>query len=60
MSPESSKDVIISVIIILIIVIVGYLAYTRGFFNGQQKQDDGSGIEVKIGGGNDDNTQPAQ
>jgi hypothetical protein len=49
MSPESSKDVVMAVVIVLVVIIVGYLSYTRGFFNGQNQKTDG-GVQVDIGG----------
>jgi len=52
MSPESSKDVIMGIIIVIVIAIVGYLAYNRGFFNGQTKTTDTSGVQVNVGGNN--------
>jgi hypothetical protein len=49
MSPEISKDVVTSIVIVLIVVIVGYLAYTRGFFNGQnQPKTQDSGVQVTV------------
>lgn len=42
-----------AIIVLVVIIIVGWLAYSQGLFNGSQSDDtqmeDGSSIEVNVG-----------
>lgn len=45
---SSSTGVIIGVVIVLLVLIVGYLAYTQGYFEG--KETETNGIQIQLGG----------
>ncbi len=42
------KNTVLGILIILVIVIIGWLAYSQGYFQG--KEEDDAGFELNIGG----------
>lgn len=43
---------IVWILVVLVIAIVGYLAYSQGYFD-RASQEDASGLEINIGGSSD-------
>jgi len=45
---DNSTGAIVGVLVLVVIAIVGWLAYSQGFFNGAAEEDE-SGLEINIG-----------
>ena len=45
-------NTILGIIIVAVIVIVGWLAYTQGYFQGSE-ENDADGIEIRLDGSSD-------
>ena len=57
-SSDNSLGIIIGIILIVIIALVGWFAYSQGFFNGAAKNDTNDGtIKVEVTGGSDNGQQ---
>lgn len=50
---SSSTGVIVGVLIVLIVLIVGFVAYKQGYFEG--KETESNGIQIQLGGSSDAN-----
>ncbi len=52
---QSSSSVIIGILVVVVIAIVGWLAYSQGFFDAkEQQEEEKGGLEINIGGTNSD------
>ncbi len=51
---SSTTGVVIGVLVVVVIAIVGWVAYSQGFFDGKEKADDNGGLEINVGGSADD------
>lgn len=49
------NNTLTAIIVLVVIVLVGWLAYSQGYFQGadEQQEEDTSGIEIQLGGSND-------
>jgi len=44
-----NNGAIIAVLVVIVIAIVGYLAYSQGYFSGKTDEPEG-GLEIQLGG----------
>ncbi len=44
---NQSTGVIVGILIVLVVIVVGYIAYDKGYFEGQE--EDSTGVEIKLG-----------
>lgn len=52
---SSGSGVIIGVLILVVIIIVGWLAYSQGFFDGKdQPKEEGASLQINLGGSSRD------
>ncbi len=43
-----NNSVIVGILLVIVIAVVGYLAYTQGYFTGKEEEDQ-SGINIDLG-----------
>ena len=53
---NNSNSFIIGIIVVILIVIVGWLAYSQGFFRAKE-QTDSNGVQIKLGGSSSDSNK---
>jgi hypothetical protein len=47
------NNVVVGILVLVVIAIVGWVAYTQGYFQGEEEAD--TGLEINLGGSSDAN-----